>query len=514
MTTSETTSVAAVPYRKVATGIEGLDSIGQGGLIQGRTTLVSGTSGSGKTVLAVQFLYEGMTNFDEPGILVTCEEPRENLERCFSSFGWDLRGLEAAGKLAIIDLTEDPMNPVFIADDHYDFGPVSAMVEHHAKQIGAKRVAFDAIGSLFSMYPTPGHVRRELIKVIARLDRLDMTTMMTIERTKEYGPVARFDVEEFAADGVILLRNAITNQKRHRTLEILKYRGATHHAGEFPFTITGTTGFEVLPLASAKLNMRSSNKRISTGNASLDAMCGGGMFTDSITLLSGATGTGKTLVSTTFADEGAKRGARVLYFGFEESRDQLVRNAAGWGLDFQGWEESGLLRMTCEYPEAKGLEDHLVSMRTAMEEFKPQRVVVDSLSALERVDTPKSFREFIIALTAYAKAHEIPTLFTAVTASLMGGTSVTEAHISTLTDMIILMRYAEVFGEMRRAVNVLKMRGSPHDNRIFNYTIDDSGFEIGEPFRNVSGILSGNITVHDDPDVAHQDPFDTIYQDQ
>jgi len=232
--------------------------------------------------------------------------------------------------------------------------------------------------------------------------------------------------------------------------------------------------------------------RIRSGVPELDRMCGGGFFRDSIILLSGATGTGKTLVTTMFIAGGVDSGERCLLFAFEESRDQLFRNATGWGIDFEKMEAAGKLKVVCEYPETGSLEDHLIAMKAVVDEFQPQRIAVDSLSALERVATIKSFREFAIGLTSYIKDKNVAGLFTATSSSLLGGSSVTETHISTITDSIILLRYVEMHGEMRRGVTVLKMRGSTHEKNIREFTIDHKGMHVGKPFRNISGILSGH----------------------
>jgi len=250
-------------------------------------------------------------------------------------------------------------------------------------------------------------------------------------------------------------------------------------------------GVVVIPLSAMQLSMKSSNVRISSGNPALDEMCGGGFFRDSVTLVSGATGTGKTLTVTQFLQGGAVSGEKCLLLAFEESRDQLVRNATGWGFDFEKMEKDGLLRVVCDYPDLSGLEDWLVTIQTIITEFKPQRVALDSLSALENVGTLKSFREFVIGLTSFIKHQEITGMFTATTGTLMGGDSITESNISTLTDSIILLRYVEMFGEMKRGLTVLKMRGSAHDKAIREFTIGKGGMQMGRAFRNVTGILAG-----------------------
>jgi circadian clock protein KaiC len=289
----------------------------------------------------------------------------------------------------------------------------------------------------------------------------------------------------------MILRNVLDAENRRRTIEILKFRGTDHQKGEYPFTIIAGRGLVVIPLSAIELRQKSSNIRITSGNTELDQMCGGGFFRDSVILLSGATGTGKTLMVTQFLAGGAAAGERCLLLAFEESREQLFRNAIGWGVDFEKMERDGLLKLMCEYPEVVGLEDWLVNIQNMVAEFKPARVALDSLSALERVGSPKAFREFVIGTTSFMKQQEVTGLFTSTTPSLLGGASITETHISTLTDSIILLRYVEMFGEMKRGVTVLKMRGSLHEKDIREFTIDQAGMHLGRPFRHVTGILAG-----------------------
>jgi circadian clock protein KaiC len=290
---------------------------------------------------------------------------------------------------------------------------------------------------------------------------------------------------------VVLLRNVLEDEKRRRTIEILKFRGTEHQKGEYPFSVK-EHGIVVIPLSAIELKQKSTTIRITSGNAPLDAMCGGGFFRDSIILVSGATGSGKTLMVTAFTAGGIAKGERCLAFCFEESREQFFRNAAGWGFDFEKLEQEGHLKVVTDYPEIMPLEEHLIRMKQVIEEFRPHRVAIDSLSALERVSTTRSFREFVIGLTAFVKHQEMAGLFTSTTPSLFGGTSVTEAHISTICDSIVLLRYVEIFGEMRRGLTVLKMRGSQHDKGIREFTIDGTGMHVGKAFRSISGIISGN----------------------
>jgi len=476
---------------KLPSGIDGLDFITQGGLPKHRTTLVSGTAGSAKTVFAVQFLAVGIQQSGQPGVFVTFEESANDIRRNMLSLGWDIPAWEKAGKWAFVDAAPRSGEEHMVAGD-YDLGALIVRIEAAVKQVGAERLSMDSLGAIFTQFAESSIVRRELFRITSALRNLKVTSVLTSERLEEYGQIARFGVEEFVSDNVIILRNVLVGEKRRRTIEVLKFRGTTHFKGEFPFTVLPDQGLVVIPLAAMELKQHSSNLRITTGNSILDSMCEGGFFRDSITLVSGATGTGKTLMTTGFLAGGVQNNERTLLLAFEESRDQLFRNATGWGVDFEAMENAGLLHVVCEYPESSGLEDHLIRIKTIIKEVRPQRLVIDSLSALERVSNETGFREFVIGLTSFIKQQEMAGLFTATTATLLGGSSVTEAHISTLTDTIILMRYVEMYGEMRRGITILKMRGSYHEKVIREFTIDSSGMHIGAPFTNVFGILAGN----------------------
>ncbi|HEX6308376.1 MAG TPA: circadian clock protein KaiC [Longimicrobiales bacterium] len=483
--------------QKLATGIPTFDVIAEGGLPRNRTTLVSGTAGSGKTVFAVQFLAAGIVDAGENGVFVTFEESADDIRQNMRSFGWSLEEWERRGRLAFVDASPDP-DMETVESGSFDLGALLARIENAVRKVDAKRVAVDSLGAVFSQFSDQSIVRRELFRIASALKKMGVTAVMTAERTEDYGPIARFGVEEFIADNVMVLRNVLDAEKRRRTVEILKFRGTTHQKGEFPFTIVADGGVIVLPLSAMELRQRSSQVRITSGNEQLDVMCGGGFFRDSIVLVSGATGTGKTLMVTEFMDGGAAQGERCLLLAFEESREQLFRNATGWGTDFEAMERDGLLKVVCDYPEVTGLEDRLLAIKGLVEEFRPNRVALDSLSALERAGSDKGFREFVIGLTSFIKHQEIAGLFTSTTPTLMGGTSITESHISTLTDSIILLRYVENFGEMKRGITVLKMRGSQHDRDIREFLIDQHGMHVGRPFRHVTGILAGT-PVHISP---------------
>ncbi len=474
--------------QKIRTMIDGFDEISHGGIPAGRTTLVSGTSGTGKTLFAIQFLYNGIIEFDEPGIFVTFEESPSDIIINAYSFGWDLQALIEQGKLFILDASPDPEGQEVVGN--FDLSALIERIQYAVRKYKAKRVSVDSVTAIFQQYEEAGVIRREIFRLAARLKQLQVTSIMTTERVEEYGPVARFGVEEFVSDNVVIVRNVLEGERRRRTIEILKLRGTTHMKGEYPFTIQNN-GINIFPLGAMRLTQRSSNERISSGIQTLDEMCGGGFFKDSIILATGATGTGKTLLVSKFLEEGCLQGERVILFAYEESRAQLSRNAYSWGIDFEDLEQKGLLKLLCRYPESTGLEDHLQSIKAEIEAFKPSRIAIDSLSALARGVTENAFRQFVIGVTSYAKQEEITGFFTNTTDQFMGSHTITDSHISTITDTIIMLQYVEIRGEMSRAINVFKMRGSWHDKGIREYNIAENGPEIKASFRNYEQIISG-----------------------
>lgn len=474
---------------KIPTGIEGFEHITMGGLPRGRTCLVAGSSGSGKTLLGLEFLYRGITQFGRKGVFVTLEERVPDIICNVKRMGWDLATLVEQGSLMFVDATPDAV-PVEEAGP-YDLSGLMVQIQYAINHIGAELLVLDSVGSLFDQFSDTMTIRREIFRLGDTLKELGTTAMLTGERQEEYGQVSRYGVEEFVSDTVVILRNVLREEKCRRTIQVLKMRGDMHFKGEYPFTISPNVGISILPLSARELKQSSTSVRISSGNSELDGMAGGGLFRDSILLVSGPTGGGKTLLATTFAAEGCRRKEKVLLLAYEESRAQLLRNAQSWGLDFRKWEEEGLLRVICQYPEAMGLEDHLLLIQREIEDFRPQRLIMDSVSAMERVGPVRYFREFVIGLTSYAKQEEVCSLFTSTTPKLSGGDSITEAHISTITDAIILLRYVEVNGVLRRGIAVIKMRGSQHDKQIHEFTIDDQGLHIGTPFTNVQNIILG-----------------------
>lgn len=501
------TQMAPVP--KLATGIPGLDAIAHGGVPQGRAVVVAGTSGSGKTVFAAQFLAAGIRDASQPGVFVTCEEALGDLRGNVASFGWDVAAWEAAGSWRFVDASRR-LDAGSIPAGPFDFTALLARIEAAVRSIGARRVAIDALDSLFGQFEDPKALRAELHRAIGLLGSWGVTTVMTIERDADYGAHSRRGVEEFVADNLILLRNVLSSERRRRTIEIVKFRGASHGKGEYGFSINAH-GISVVPHLDIESGRPMTDERVSLGNAELDAMCDGGVFRESIVLVSGAAGSGKTLLTASFVAAGMAAGERCLVFAFEERREQWYRNARGWGYDFarMARDGTGSLQVVSAFPEVATLEDHLLAIATAIASYRPQRIAVDSLSALQRVATPDAFRKFVVSLSATLKHHGITSLLTSTTPTFLGGSSHTESHLSTVTDLIILLRHSEVAGALRRGLVVLKMRGSRHDHDVRECTVNGSGMRIGAPFDRRFGITadgdSGLVAGLDDAD-ADRDP--------
>lgn len=474
------------PQEKIPTGIEGFELITMGGLPKGRPTLVSGSSGSGKTIFSMEVAYRSVVEFGRRVAFFTMEEQATDIIRNVKRMGWDIDPLIRDEKLVIIDLSPEPVISQEIGP--YDFQALVSQVRSVAKDIDADVVVIDSIGSLFQQFSDVATIRREIFRVTHVLREMGVTSILTAERLAEYGPISRYGVEEFVSDNVIIMRSVLRAEKLRRTIQVVKMRGDSHFAGEYPFTIS-RGGISILPLSARELKQPSSSQRVSTGNARLDDMVGGGLFRDSLALVSGPTGSGKTLLACTFAAEGCRRGERVLLLAYEESQPQLLRNAQSWGLDFELWEARGLMKVICQYPEAMGLEDHLLLIQRAIEAFNPSRLVVDSLSALERIGAVRYFREFVIGLTSHTRSKELCSLYTAATPRLSGGDSITEAHISTITDAIVLLRYVEIGSMLRRGISVVKMRGSQHSKSIHEFSIDARGMVIAEPFSNIPNLV-------------------------
>ncbi len=485
---------------RMPTGIKGFDEVSMGGLPIGRATLVAGTSGSGKTLFAVEFLARGIIGYGHPGVFVTFEETTTEIRRNALSLGFDIERWESEGLWAFVDAADD-VGGAGEATGPYDFGALIARISHAVDRIGARRLSLDSLGAIFARFRDPVIVRRELSRISLGLKPLGVTSMLTAERPEEYDGVSRYGVEEFVLDSVIILRNVLANERRRRTVEVVKLRGGAHRSGEWLFVIDPRDGIVIIPLAYLFPSKPASRVRVSIGNPALDEMLGGGLFRDAIALITGPTGAGKTLTALRFADTAFRAGERCLFCSFDETREQLVRSAVGWGLDAEAMEESGQLRIIAEYPEVASLEDHFLRLRRAIEDFQPHRVVIDTLSALERIVTPPALVEFVIALGAVLRQRDITTLLTSGPGAQVtpSATPVIAMEFASLTDAMILLRYVERAGELQRAIAVVQTRGTPHDQTIRRVTVDSAGMHIGRPYPGISHIIPEAASLAADP---------------
>ena len=476
---------------RTPTGISGFDLVALGGLPAGRSTLVTGTTGSGKTLFAVEFLARGITVHDEPGVFVTFEETAADVRRNSASLGLTVGQWETEGKWAFVDASAGIAGEEVIVGS-YDFGALAARIEHAVRQIGARRVSIDSLGAIFTRFAEAGVVRHELFRLAATLEPLGVTSVLTAERTGEYDGVSRYGVEEFVLDNVIILRNVLDAGHRRRTIEVVKFRGCPHRSGEWLFTIDPQDGMVILPLAFLIAREHASQHRVTCGNNELDQMCGGGWYRDAIVLLTGPTGSGKTLTSLRFAAAGTAAGERVLLYSFDESREQLARNASGWGLDLDAMEASGLLRVICDYPEVASLEDHFLRLRRAIEEFEPARLTVDTISALERIAAGRALVDFVLALGGVLRSREVTTLLTSGPTGRNGSSAPPSVatEIASFADTTILLRYVEQPGRIGRVIAVLQTRGSAHDHSVRQVNIDSDGMRIGEPWPGIAHVLA------------------------
>lgn len=466
-------------------GVPGLDAVMAGGLPRGRTTLVAGTSGSGKTVLGLQFLWADGQG--EPGVLVTFEECAEDLFANMRGFAWGSAAWRDA-RLAVVDATAEED---VVEAGGFDFGGLRARIENAVRTTGARRLVIDAMDAAYSQFSDAGAVRRELARTVRHLRQLEVTTLITAERPEEYGPIARHGVEEFLVDNVVLLRNVLEGSTRRRTVEVLKLRGFSHNKGEYPFVIDPDHGITILPLSTIESPWSAPTDLMSMGNPALDEICRGGVYRDSLMLISGSTGAGKSLMCAQFLTAGIRTGERAVLFSFEESSGQIIRNAASWGMDLESPRREGRLQIISRYSERMGLEDLLVAVQSDIERHAPQRVVIDSLTALEHSTPRTALRHWLIGLATILKTQRIGAMITTTSTEVMGLRTATGAELSTLSDVIVLLRYVEIDGQLRRALAVLKSRGTGHDPNLYEFEIHDGGMRLLEPIRGVHGILGG-----------------------
>ena len=483
-------SVAApqAELEKCPTGVEGLDEITAGGLPRGRPTLVCGDAGSGKTILAMQFLAQGITRFDEPGVFIAFEENAEDLALNMASMGVNVQRLCAENKLAIDWMHVDAAEIEEAGE--YDLEGLFIRIQCAVQRVQARRIVLDSIEALFSSLKNQAVLRCELQRLFRWLKQQKLTALVTGERGD--GRLTRHGLEEYVADCVICLDHEVVNQISTRHVRVVKYRGSVHGANQYPFLI-GSKGFSVFPITSLGLDCPASSEQISSGIAQLDAMLqGGGFYRGSTVLVSGAAGAGKTSVAAHFVRAACQRGERALYFAFEESREQVIRNMRSIGIDLAPWVERGLLQFHAARPSLCGLETHLAMILAAVVvEFKPRVLVIDPLSDFLAVGSSGEVKSMLTRLIDFLKTNEITALFTSLT---MAEHSVeqSEAGISSLIDCWLLLRNLEQNGERNRVLYLLKSRGMAHSTQVREFLLTDHGVELVDVCVSAGGVLTGS----------------------
>jgi circadian clock protein KaiC len=458
---------------KAPTGIQGLDDITDGGLPQGRPTLVSGGPGSGKTLLGISFLVEGAQRYHEPGVLLTFEENADELAQDVRSLGYDLHKLCEEKKLLVDYIHVDRAE--IEETGEYDLEGLFVRLDHAIRQIGAKRVMLDTIETLFGGLQDTGILRAELRRLFRWLRDRKMTTIVTAERGERL--FTRQGLEEYITDAVITLDHRVHEQISTRRIRVVKYRGSTHGTNEYPFLID-RDGITVLPVTSLLLEHEAPAARIPSGLPALDEMLGGkGFYRASTVLMSGTAGTGKTTLSAHFVNAACARGEKCLYFMFEESPQQMLRNMASAGIDLKPWVDQGLLVFHADRPNRHGLETHLVEIHHAVEVNEPDVVVMDPITNLMAVGTQTDVRSMLTRVIDYLKMRSVTAMFTSLTTPSQP-IEQTEAMISSLMDTWILVTADTVDARRTRNLYVLKSRGMPHSDEVRPFRFTSTGIEL------------------------------------
>ncbi|MCK9279006.1 MAG: circadian clock protein KaiC [Melioribacteraceae bacterium] len=475
---------------KSPTSIQGLDEITGGGLPKGRTTLVCGGAGCGKTLFAMEFLVRGATLYNEPGVFISFEETELELTANVSSLGFDLDALVSNKKIWLEHISIE--RGEIEENREYDLKGLFVRIHNAIESMNAKRVVLDTIETLFSSIPTVAVLRTELRRLFSWLKKKGVTAIITAERGDRTNEnLTRQGLEEYVSDCVILLDHRVTDQSSIRRLRIVKYRGSPHGTNEYPFLID-EDGFSILPVTSLGLNHIASNERISTGIPRLDTMLSGkGYFRGSTVLVSGTAGTGKTSLAAKFVETACKRDERVLYFAFEESPSQFIRNMSSIGIHLEQWVKKGLLHFHATRPTLHGLEHHLTTSIKLINKIKPQIVVLDPIDAFVIGGNQTEVRIMLLRLVDYLKMNNI-TAFFASLSDAGENQELTDVSISSLIDTWLLLRDIEIGGEHNRGMYILKSRGMDHSNQIREFKLTGHGIELINVYVGPEGVFTGS----------------------
>jgi circadian clock protein KaiC len=478
---------------KARTGIDGLDEITGGGLPAGRPTLICGSAGCGKTMLAMEFLVRGATQYGEPGVFMMFEENAEELTANVRSLGFDLAEL-AAAKMVTLDHVHIERSEIEETGE-YDLEGLFIRLGHAIDSIGAKRVVLDTVEALFAGLPNHAVLRAELRRLFRWLKDRGMTAVITGEKG-EGNAITRYGLEEYVADCVIILDQRIREQISTRRLRVLKYRGTAHGMNEYPFLI-GAHGFSVLPITSLQLDHPVSAERVPTGIARLDEMLGGkGIFRGSSALISGSSGTGKSSIAARLAEATCQRGERALYFAYEESAAQIIRNMRSINVDLAPWVKKGLLQIHSSRPTLYGLEQHLVMMHDIVRAFRPTVVAVDPISNLTMAYDESEVKPTLMRLIDFLKKQQITAVFTSLTSGegedAASALEQSQLGVSSLMDTWLLLRNVEFSGERNRTIFVRKSRGMAHSNQVREFVLSDRGIDLVDVYLGGDRVLTGS----------------------
>ena len=487
---NRTNSNNAAGLQKEHTGIPGFDEITGGGLPAGRPTLICGSAGAGKTLFAMEFLVRGAMLYNEPGVFISFEETSEELATNVASLGFDLQQLIADEKL-VLDYVFIERSEIEETGE-YNLEGLFLRLGHAIDTIGAKRIVLDTLEALFSALPNEAIIRAELRRLFRWLKERQVTAVITCERGE--GTLTRYGLEEYVADCVILLDHRVEDQISTRRMRIVKYRGTSHGTNEYPFLID-EEGFSVLPITSVGLTHKAPTQRVSTGVPRLDTMLGGeGFYRGSSILVSGTAGTGKSTIAAHFVDAACHRGERALFFAFEESQDQIIRNMRSIGIDLEKYVKRGLLKFHNARPSNFGLEVHLALIHKAITEFEPNVVVVDPITNFLAVADATATKAMLTRLIDFLKMQQITAIFSSLTGSTHDVED-SEVGVSSLMDVWLLVKNIESNGERNRGLYVLKARGIAHSNQVREFLLTDKGIGLVDAYVGSEGVLMGSARV-------------------
>ncbi len=477
---------ASIPLLKAPTGIRGFDEISGGGLPRGRSTLITGSAGVGKTIFGLQFLVYGALHHHEPGVLVSFEESKASILENAASLGFDLAELLRSGRLALETIQTYPDETEAIGG--FDLEGLFLRLEMAIEAVGARRVVLDPIETLLARFGNTTILRAELLRLLEWLNGRGISAVI-IGETGRRGELTRFGIEEYVSDCVIKLELRVEAEISTRFLRLLKYRGSPHGTNEFPYLISDH-GIELMPITSVKLDYIVSSERIHTGISLLDEMLGGGLYRGSSVLISGNTGNGKTTLIASILCEASRRGERVLFISSEESVSQLVRDMASVAIDLQHWLDAGLLKIWSERPSSQGLEQRLRILEQLLETFQPQVVGVDTVQALCHAANPTTTNSILVREIELMRGKGITLLMSVLTETEHEHSSV--VGISSILDTWLLLKNVEANGERTRLLVVIKSRGSYHSNQMREFRLTDQGPVLEDVVIGPAGILTGS----------------------